>query len=89
LPAELTGLYFVPKADGIFSKGITARISETGNGKYDMAVYSDMPIMHYSLTLDREKSLFHSEQLGDGHISYDTQTRTTTINFSDEWILTN
>ena len=89
LPAELTGLYFVPKADGIFSKGITARISETGNGKYNMAVYSDMPIMHYSLTLDREKSLFHSEQLGDGHISYDTQTRTTTINFSDEWILTN
>jgi hypothetical protein len=89
LPAELTGLYFVPKADGIFSKGITARISETENGKYDMAVYSDMPIKHYSLTLDRGNALFHSEQLGNGHISYDAQTRTTTINFSDEWILTN
>lgn len=89
LPSELTGLYFVPKAEGIFSKGITARISETGNGKYDMAVYSDMPIKHYSLTLDRGNALFHSEQLGDGHISYDAQTRTTTINFSDEWILTN
>ena len=89
LPAELTGLYFVPKADGISSKGITARISELGDCKYDMAVYSDMPIKHYSLTLDRGKGLFRSEQLGDGYITYDEQTRSTTINFSDIWILTN
>lgn len=89
LPPELTGLYFVPKADGISSKGITARISETENGKYDMAVYSDMPIRHYSMTLDRGKGVFHSEELGDGYITYDEQTRSTTINFSDIWILTN
>ena len=89
LPAELAGLYFVPKADGISSKGITARISELGDCKYDMAVYSDMPIKHYSLTLDRGKGLFRSEELGDGYITYDEQTRSTTINFSDIWILTN
>lgn len=89
LPAELTGLYFVPKADGISSKGITARISETGDGKYDMAVYSDMPIKHYSLTLDRGKCVLYNEELGDGYISYNEQTKSTTINFSDIWILTN
>jgi hypothetical protein len=89
LPAELTGLYFVPKADGISSKGITARITETGNDKYDMAVYSDMPIKHFSLTLDRGKGVFYNEELGSGYITYDEQTRSTTINFSDIWILTN
>ena len=89
LPAELTGLYFVPKADGISSKGITARITETGNDKYDMAVYSDMPIKHFSLTLDRGKGIFYNEELGSGYITYDEQTRSTTINFSDIWILTN
>lgn len=89
LPAELTGLYFVPKADGISSKGITARISETGDGKYDMAVYSNMPIKHYSLTLDRGKGMFYNEELGGGYISYNEQTKSTTINFSDIWILTN
>lgn len=89
LPTDLTGLYFVPKADGIISKGITARISETGNDKYDMAIYSDMPIRNYSLTLDRGKGVFYSEELGNGYITYDEQTKSITINFSDVWILTN
>ena len=89
LPSDLTGLYFVPKVDGISSKGVTARISEVGNGKYDMAVYSDMPIRNYNMILDRANGLFHSEELGDGTITYDEQTRTITINFSDRWILTN
>ena len=89
LPSDLTGLFFVPKADGISAKGVTARISEVGNGKYDIAVYSDMPIRHYSMILDRGNGLFHSEELGDGTITYDEQTRTITINFSDIWILTN
>lgn len=89
LPAKLAGLYFVPKADGLSSKGVTARISETGNDKYNMAIYSDMPIRNYSLTLDRGKGVFYSEELGDGYITYDEQTKSTTINFSDVWILTN
>lgn len=89
LPSDVTGLYFVPRAYGVSSKGITARISEVEGGRYDMAVYSNMPIRHYSMTLDRTKGLFHSEELGDGYITYDEQTRSITINFSDVWILTN
>lgn len=89
LPSDLTGLYFVPKVDGIAVKGTTARISDKGDGIFDMAIYSDMPIRHYSMTLDREKGLFHCDELGDGFIIYDEQTRSTTINFSDVWILSN
>lgn len=89
LPSDLTGLYFVQKSDGISVKGTIARISEKGDNQYDMTVYSNMPVKHYSLTLNRAKGLFHSEALGDGIITYDEQTRTTTINFSDLWVLTN
>lgn len=89
LPSDLTGLYFVPKADGVSTKGITARISETEDGRFDMAVYSNMPIRHYKMTLNRGKGLFQSEELGDGYITYDEQTKSITINFSDLWILTN
>ena len=89
IPFDVTGLYFVPKADGVSTKGITARISEMEGGRYDMAVYSSMPIRHYGMTLDRMKGLFHSEELGDGYITYDEQTKTITINFSDLWVLTN
>ena len=89
LPSDLTGLYFVPKADGVSTKGITARISETEDGRFDMALYSNMPIRHYKMTLDRGKGLFQSEELGDGYITYDEQTKSITINFSDLWILKN
>lgn len=88
LPFDLTGLYFVPKANGASVKGVTARIKEIGDGRYDMAIYSDMPIRHYSLTLNRDRGLFQSEELGDGYITFDEQTKSTTINFSDIWILT-
>ena len=89
LPSDMTGLYFVPKADGVSTKGITARITETEDGRFDMAVYSNMPIRHYKMTLNRGNGLFHSEELGDGYITYDEQTKSITINFSDLWILTN
>lgn len=89
LPSDLTGLYFVPKADGVSTKGITARISGIEDGRFDMAVYSNMPIRHYKMTLNRGKGLFQSEELGDGYITYDEQTKSITINFSDLWILTN
>lgn len=89
LPPDLTGLYFVPKADGVSTKGITARITETGNGRFDMAVYSNMPVRHYQMTLDRENGLFHSEELGDGYITYDEQIKSITIKFSDLWLLIN
>ena len=89
LPSDLTGLYFVPKADGVSYKGITARISKTEDGRFDMAVYSNMPIRHYKMTLIRGKGVFQCEELGDGYITYDEQTKSITINFSDLWILTN
>jgi len=89
LPSDLTGLYFVPKADRVSTKGITARITETEDGRFDMAVYSNMPIRHYKMTLNRGDGFFHSEELGDGYITYDEQTKSITINFSDLWILTN
>lgn len=89
LPDDMTGLYFVPKADGVSAKGMTARITETEDGRFDMAVYSNMPIRHYIMTLNRESGLFHCDELGDGYITYDEQTKSTTINFSDLWILTN
>ena len=89
LPSDFAGLYFVPTADGVSTKGVTARISETEDGIFDMAVYSSMPIRHYKMTLIREKGVFHSEELGDGYITYDEQTKSITINFSDSWILTN
>lgn len=88
LPFDLAGLYFVPKAEGASVKGVTARIKEIGEEKYDMAIYSDMPIRHYSLTLNRARGQFQSEELGDGYITFDEQSKSTTINFSDIWILT-
>ena len=89
LPSDLTGLYFVTKADGVSTKGITARISETEDGIFDMAVYSNMPIRHYKMTLNRGEGFFQSKELGVGYITYDEQTKSITINFSDLWILTN
>lgn len=89
IPFDVTGLYFVTKVDGVSTKGVTARISEVEGERYDMAVYSNMPIRHYSMSLDRAKGLFHSEELGDGYITCDEQTSSITINFSDLWLLTN
>lgn len=89
LPDDFSGLYFVPKANGADVKGTTARILQTPDGGYYMQVYSDKPMRRFELTLDREKGIFHCDVLGDGYITYDEQTKSLRINFSDLWILTN
>ena len=89
LPDDLTGLYFVSKADGVIVKGVTARIVEDQHGNYFMQVYSDQPMRRFALQLDKENGIFHCDVLGDGYITYDKQVKSININFSDLWILTN
>ena len=89
LPDDFGGLYFVPKADGENVKGVTARIIQDNTGSYFLQVYSDKPMRRFGLILDEEAGVFHSDILGDGYITYDEQTKTIEINFSDLWILTN
>lgn len=89
LPSDFTGLYFVTKADGENVKGVTARMMKDNEGKYVMQIYSDKPIRRIILDLDENAGLFHSDDLGDGYITYDEQTKSIKINFSDLWELTN
>ena len=89
LPSDVTGLYFVSKAEGADVQGTTARILKNESGDYYMQVYSDLPVRRFELQYDEEQGLFHSDMLGDGFIIYDEQTKTITINFSDLWILNN
>lgn len=89
LPDDFTGLYFVTKADGAAEKGVTARLARKDAGNYLMQVYSDKPVRRFALTLDTEAGMFHSDILGDGYITYDGQTKSITINFSDLWVLRN
>lgn len=89
LPDSFEGLYFVSKADGENVKGVTARILQDKDGAFYMQVYSDNPIQRYEFELDEEEGVFHSKTLGDGYITYDEQTKSITINFSERWILTN
>lgn len=89
LPEDLSGLYFVSKADGENTKGVTARLVKDQFDNYIMQVYSDKPMRRIPLTLDKNAGLFHSNILGDGYITYDEQTKSITINFSELWILTN
>lgn len=89
IPQDLTGLYFVPRADGEDAKGVTARLLTDDTGNYIMQVYSDKPIRRIPLVLNKKARLFHSDILGDGYITYDKQTKSIKINFSDLWILTN
>ena len=89
LPENFTGLYFVTKAEGQNANGVTARIMKDNDGKYVMQIYSDKPMRRFGLILDEEAGIFHSDILGDGYITYDEQTKTIKINFSDLWELTN
>ena len=89
LPDNFSGLYFVPKADGEKVKGVTARIIQDETGNYFLQVYSDRPMRRFDLKLDEEAGIFHNDILGDGYITYDEQTKSININFSDLWILTN
>ena len=89
LPEVFSGLYFVTKADGQSAKGVTARMMNDDEGKYVMQIYSDKPIRRIMLDLDENAGLFHSDELGDGYITYDEQTKSIKINFSDLWELTN
>ncbi|MBE6271450.1 MAG: hypothetical protein E7101_10945 [Prevotella ruminicola] len=89
LPEDFSGLYFVTKADGKSAKGVTARVIKDDEGKYVMQIYSDKPIRRIMLDLDENAGLFHSDDLGDGYITYDEQTKSIKINFSDLWELTN
>ena len=89
LPEDFSGLYFVTKADGQSAKGVTARVMNDDEGKYVMQIYSDKPIRRIMLDLDENAGLFHSDDLGDGYITYDEQTKSIKINFSDLWELTN
>lgn len=89
LPEDFTGLYFVIKAEGQNAKGITARMMKEDEGKYVMQIYSDKPMRRITLELDEDAGLFHSDALGDGYITFDEQTKSIKINFSDLWELTN
>ena len=89
LPEDFSGLYFVTKADGKSAKGVTARVIKDDEGKYVMQIYSDKPIRRIMLDLDENAGLFHSDDLGDGYITYDEQTKSIKINFSNLWELTN
>lgn len=89
LPDDLSGRYFVPKADGADVKGMTAKLVKLDAEHYILEVYSDKPMRRLELSLDQDAGIFYSDILGDGYISYDEQTKTTQINFSDLWILTN
>lgn len=89
LPDDFTGLYFVTKAEGVAEKGVTARLARKDAENYLMQVHSDKPVRRFALTLDTEAGMFHSDILGDGYITYDEQTKSITINFSDLWILRN
>ena len=88
-PEDLIGLYFVPKADGEDVRGVTARIVKGDDDNYYLQVYSDKPMRRIGMTLDKEYGIFHSDILGNGYITYDKQTKSIKINFSDLWILTN
>lgn len=89
LPEDLSGRYFVPKADGEETKTVTAKLIRVDADQYILEIYSDKPVRRIELILDQNAGLFYSDILGDGYISYDEQTKTTKINFSDLWILTN
>lgn len=89
LPDDFRGLYFVPKADGENVKGVTARIVKDEADNYFLQVYSEKPMRRFALTLDEDAGIFHCDVLGDGYITYDEQAKSTKINFSDLWILTN
>ena len=89
LPEDFSGLYFVSKADGQPVKGVTARLLKDNYNNYIMQVYSDKPMRRIPLTLDKDAGYFHSDILGDGYITFDEQTKSITINFSELWILTN
>lgn len=89
LPNDYEGLYFVSIVNGEKVKGVTARLNKSDEDNYVLIVYSDKPIRSFNLSIDRELGMFHSNDLGDGYIIYDKQTKTITINFSDLWILTN
>lgn len=89
LPDNLSGRYFVPKADGEDTKGMTAKLIKVEMNQYILEIYSDKPVRRLDLILDKTAGLFYSDILGDGYITYDEQTKTTQINFSDLWILTN
>lgn len=88
-PGDIVGLYFVTKADGASAKGVTARISLGQDGNYYIQIYSDKPMRRFAMQLDSDNNIFHCDVLGDGYITYDKQTKSITINFSDLWILTN
>ena len=88
-PDDIVGLYFVTKADGVSVKGETARISSNKDGNYYIQIYSDKPMRRFAMQLDIDNQIFHCDILGDGYITYDKQTKSITINFSDLWILTN
>lgn len=89
LPGSFEGLYFVQKVEGEDARGETARIIKGNDNNYYMQIYSEKPIRRFIMTLDEENGIFHCDVLGDGFITYDLQTKTTIINFSDLWILTN
>ena len=89
VPEDFEGLYFVTIAEGQSAKGVTARILKDDEGKYIMQIYSDKPMRKIALDLDEDTGLFHSDVLGDGYITYDEQTKSIKINFSDLWELTN
>ena len=89
LPEDFEGLYFVTIAEGQSAKGVTARILKDDDGQYVMQIYSDTPMRRIELDLDEDAGLFHSDVWGDGYITYDEQTKSIKINFSDLWELTN
>ena len=89
LPEDFSGRYFVPKAEGQDVKGVTAKLTTLDKENYILDIFSDKPIRRFALVLDKNAGLFHCDILGDGYISYDEQTKTIKINFSDLWILTN
>lgn len=89
LPPDITGMYFLSRADGVAATGATARISREADGKYYMQVYSDNPTRRFSLTWDEDRGILHSDVIGDGCVKYDSKYQSTEINFSDIWVLTN
>ena len=89
IPADIEGLYFVLRADGVKVSGATARIESDHQGGYIIQVYSDQPTRRFSMRWDCEDGVLRSEVLGEGRIKHDKKIKSTEINFSDIWVLTN
>ena len=89
LPPDITGMYFLSRADGVAATGATARISRGADGRYYMQVYSDYPTRRFALTWDEERGILHSDVIGVGCVKYDSKYQSTEINFSDIWVLIN